>query len=143
MCIAQWTGLEHREKVHEKIQRKVQFFYWDKSTESEMEKWWSSSTKRQRKKEDLWLMRQESPMKEQVVRIESIHKEEFLLQSTATWEQSLEQKATKAELPKHGSMSEEVCVFFLCTSGTQKAGFRGMNLAGNSSEASGKPDIRG
>ena len=37
-------------------------------------------------------MQQESLMKEQAVRIERIHQEEFLWQSTATWEQLWEQK---------------------------------------------------
>ena len=37
-------------------------------------------------------MRRESRMEEQAARIKSIHQEEFLLQSTAIWEQSLERK---------------------------------------------------
>ena len=51
-----------------------------------------------------------SQMKEQAVRIESIHQEEFSLQSTATWEQWSEKEkeqwhqsqAMRAGLPGHG-----------------------------------------
>ena len=68
----------------------------------------NSSTERPRK-EVLRLMQQESLMREQAVRIERIHQEEFLWQSTATWEQLREQKKwrlsrsqeMKDELPKH------------------------------------------
>ena len=59
-----------------------------------------------------WILptQQESPMKEQVVRTESIRLEESLLRLTATWGQSWERKKerlvrsleTKEELPKHG-----------------------------------------
>ena len=77
-------------------------------------KWRNSSTKRPRKDGDLQRMQRESPMKEQAVRIVSKHQEEFLWQSTATWEQ-LEQKKgrlsrsqeMKEELPKHGWTSEK------------------------------------
>ena len=54
--------------------------------------WRSSSAERPRKDGDLQLTQQESPMNGQAVRIENIHQEEFLWQSTAIWEQWLEQK---------------------------------------------------
>ena len=65
---------------------------------------------RKRKHGDLRLMRRESPMKGQAVRIESRRQEEFLLQATATWEELLERKKeqlrqsqeTRVELPRFG-----------------------------------------
>ena len=40
-------------------------------------------------------MRQESLLKEQAMRIERMHQEEFLWQSTATWEQLWGQKTER------------------------------------------------
>ena len=67
-------------------------------------------TKSPRKGGGLQLMQQESRMKGQAVRIEDIHQEEYLWQSTATWERLWELKKgqlsrsqeMKEELPKHG-----------------------------------------
>ena len=56
-------------------------------------------------------MQQESLMKEQAVRIERIHQEEFLWQSTATWEQLWEQK--KGRLSRSQEMKEELPTCFL------------------------------
>ena len=60
-------------------------------------------------------MQQESRMKEQAVRIECIHQEEFLWQSTATWEQLLEREREGAveSIPGNGryfSIYRQQCV---------------------------------
>ena len=110
---SRWDERAHK-KVEYMIQRKVRHLFWY-SAQIE-EGWRSSSTEKLRKDGDLQLTQQESPMKGQAVRIESIRWEESLLQSTTTWEQLWEQKqlirsqVTKGESPKHGLMYEEVGV---------------------------------
>ena len=56
--LAKWISVEHREEVHEKVQRK---------------------TKRPRKDGGLQRMRRGLPMKQQAVRIVSTHQEEFFV----------------------------------------------------------------
>ena len=90
--LAKWFSVEYREEVHEK---------------EDME---SSSTKRPRKDGGLQRIQRELPMKQQPVRTVSIHQDEFLWQSTATWEQLWERKKGRLvrsqtvgrESPKHG-----------------------------------------
>ena len=56
-------------------------------------------------------MQRESPMKQQAVRIVSTHQEEFLWQSTATWEQWLEQKkGAFVSIPGSEGRLTQVCV---------------------------------
>ena len=84
--------MEHREEVHEKVQRKMRYLLWNKAQTEEGGKWRNSSTEKPRKDGDLQLTQQESQMNEQAVRIEIIHQEEFLWQSAATWERLMERK---------------------------------------------------
>ena len=85
--LAKWISVEHREEVHEKIQRKVRDLLSDSAQiEEEERRRRSSSTERPRKGGDLQRMQQESPMKEQAVRIVSTREVESSLQSIVTWE---------------------------------------------------------
>ena len=63
--------------------------FWDRA---QTEEGGSSSIDRPRMDGGLQPTQRESPIKQQAVRIVSTHQEEFLLQSTATWEQLWEQK---------------------------------------------------
>ena len=109
MYLAQRVDVEYREKRHEKIQRKVRYLFWDRAQTEERRKGKSSLKERPRKDGDLQLTQQESQMKEQAVKIESICQEESSWQWTATWEQLWERKkvqlfrsqVTKEESPKH------------------------------------------
>ena len=94
---AQWIGLEHREGVHERIQRKVRCLFWIEHRGRR--KWRSSSTERPRKDVDLQRKHQESPMKEQTVRIVGTRRVKFLLQSIEIWEQLSEKGVAVAAIP--------------------------------------------
>ena len=80
--------MEHREEVHDKMQRRVRNFL-GLSTDRGRKKWRSSSIERPRKGRDL---QRESQMKEQAVRIVSTRRVESLLQSTVTWAKLSEKK---------------------------------------------------
>ena len=81
---SQWIGLECREKIHEKIPRKVRYLLWNRA---QIEEGGNGGAVQQRRQgRDLQLRRRESRMKGKAVRIGSIRQEESLWQSTGTWE---------------------------------------------------------
>ena len=73
--------MEHREEVHEKIQRKMRYLLWDRVQIEEGENGRVVQQRGKRKDGDLQRTQQESPMKEQAARIVSTRRVESLLQS--------------------------------------------------------------